>query len=87
MTRFSADALARTTTLRQLQILVAVARHGGYTRAAEALHLTQPTASMQVKKRRSRIGLPLFEKRGKKPHILDIKEFLLRHHWFAVLDE
>ncbi|WP_456405035.1 LysR family transcriptional regulator [Thiolapillus sp.] len=66
MTGFSADALARTTTLRQLQILVAVARHGGYTRAAEALHLTQPTVSMQIKKLSEAIGLPLFEQSGKK---------------------
>ncbi len=66
MNKFSANALARTTTLRQLQILLAVARHGGYTRAAEALHLTQPTVSMQVKKLSDNIGLPLFEQRGKK---------------------
>lgn len=66
MTGFSTDALARTTTLRQLQILVAVARHGGYTRAAEALHLTQPTVSMQVKKLSEAIGLRLFEQTGKK---------------------
>jgi DNA-binding transcriptional LysR family regulator len=66
MTGFSTDALARTTTLRQLQILVAVARHGGYTRAAEALHLTQPTVSMQVKKLSEAIGLHLFEQTGKK---------------------
>ncbi len=66
MTRFSTDSLARTTTLRQLQILVAVARHGGYTRAAEALHLTQPTVSMQVKKLSEAIGMPLFEQSGKK---------------------
>ena len=66
MTRFSTDTLARTTTLRQLQILVAVARHGGYTRAAEALHLTQPTVSMQVKKLSEAIGMPLFEQSGKK---------------------
>ncbi|WP_456379170.1 LysR family transcriptional regulator [Thiolapillus sp.] len=66
MIRFSADTLARTTTLRQLQILVAVARHGGYTRAAKALHLTQPTVSMQIKKLSENIGLPLFEQRGKK---------------------
>ncbi|WP_457673825.1 LysR family transcriptional regulator [Thiolapillus sp.] len=65
MTRFSTDSLARTTTLRQLQILVAVARHGGYTRAAEALHLTQPTVSMQVKKLSEAIGMPLFEQSGK----------------------
>jgi DNA-binding transcriptional LysR family regulator len=66
MSKFSTDTLARTTTLRQLQILLAVARHGGYTRAAEALHLTQPTVSMQVKKLSDNIGLPLFEQRGKK---------------------
>jgi DNA-binding transcriptional LysR family regulator len=66
MTRFSTDTLARTTTLRQLQILVAVARHGGYTRAAEALHLTQPTVSMQVKKLSEAIGMPLFDQSGKK---------------------
>jgi DNA-binding transcriptional LysR family regulator len=65
MTGFSTDSLARTTTLRQLQILVAVARFGGYTRAAEALHLTQPTVSMQVKKLSETIGLPLFEVSGK----------------------
>lgn len=75
MNKFSANALARTTTLRQLQILLAVARHGGYTRAAEALHLTQPTVSMQVKKLSDNIGLPLFEQRGKKlqPTIAGIK--------------
>lgn len=66
MSKFSTDTLARTTTLRQLQILLAVARYGGYTRAAEALHLTQPTVSMQVKKLSNNIGLPLFEQRGKK---------------------
>ena len=75
MNKISANALARTTTLRQLQILLAVARHGGYTRAAEALHLTQPTVSMQVKKLSNNIGLPLFEQRGKKlqPTIAGIK--------------
>ncbi|WP_456375885.1 LysR family transcriptional regulator [Thiolapillus sp.] len=69
MFRLNADTLARTTTLRQLQILVAVARYGGYTRAAEALHLTQPTISMQVKKLSDNIGLPLFEHRDKKLHL------------------
>jgi len=66
MISLSSDTLARTTTLRQLQILVAVARHGGYTQAANALYLTQPTVSMQIKKLSDAIGLPLFERRGKK---------------------
>ncbi len=53
--------LARATTLRQLQILLTVAQHGSYTRAAEALHLTQPTVSMQVRKLAEHVGHPLFE--------------------------
>ncbi len=53
--------LIRTTTLRQLQILLSVVKHGSYTRAAEALHLTQPTVSMQIRKLSENIGHPLFE--------------------------
>jgi len=56
-----AGRLARTTTLRQLQILLTVAQHGSYTRAAEALHLTQPTVSMQIRKLAENIGQTLFE--------------------------
>jgi Transcriptional regulator len=56
-----AGRLARTTTLRQLQILLTVAQHGSYTRAAEALHLTQPTVSMQIRKLAENIGQALFE--------------------------
>ena len=65
MNRNAADRLARTTTLRQLQILLAVARHGSYTRAAAALHLTQPTVSMQIRKLGDNIGMPLFDSGGK----------------------
>ncbi len=44
-----AKNLIRHISLRQMQIFEAVVRLGGYTRAAEELHLTQPTVSMQVK--------------------------------------
>ncbi|WP_456415408.1 LysR family transcriptional regulator [Thiolapillus sp.] len=66
MTRSTAENLIRHVTLRQLQIFEAVVRQGGYTRAAETLHLTQPTVSMQVKKLCEHMGLPLFEESGKK---------------------
>jgi DNA-binding transcriptional LysR family regulator len=61
MAQILSSRLARTTTLRQLQILLTVAQHGSYTRAAEALHLTQPTISMQIRKLSENIGAPLFE--------------------------
>ena len=57
--------LARRITLRQLEIFSAVARLGGFTAAAEALHLTQPTVSMQVRKLAEALGTNLFETRGR----------------------
>jgi len=53
-------------TIRQLKVFEAVARHMGFTRAAEELHLSQPAVSMQVKQLEEHVGLPLFEQVGKK---------------------
>ncbi len=66
MTKKTAERLIRATTLRQLQILLAVVRQGSYTGAAKALHLTQPTVSMQIRKLADHIGQPLFEPGGRK---------------------
>ena len=68
MTYSLAKNLIRHVTLRQLQIFEAVIRLGGYTRAADELHLTQPTVSMQVKKLSDTIGYPLLEKVGTHLH-------------------
>jgi len=62
MTYTNSNHLIQNITLRQLQIFEAVVRLEGYTRAAEALHLTQPTISMQIKKLSQTIGSPLFDK-------------------------
>ena len=40
----------RIGTFRQLEILLAVYEQGGVSAAADHLHLTQPTVSMQLKK-------------------------------------
>jgi hypothetical protein len=52
-------------TLHQLRILQAVVEHGGITRAAEALHLTQPTVSMQIRQLNEGLGVTLFAPRGR----------------------
>ncbi len=65
-TRRRAGHLLRHVTLRQLQIFAAVARLGGFTRAAQSLHLTQPTVSMQVKKLSEALEAELFESGGKR---------------------
>ena len=61
----------RRSTLRQLEVFEAIARLGSFTRAAEALFLTQPTVSMQIKKLTQAVGMPLFEQVGKKVYLTD----------------
>ena len=56
----------RHATLHQLRIFLAVARHNSFARAAEALHLSPPTLSLQVKQLADTVGQPLFEQLGKK---------------------
>lgn len=68
----------RHSTLRQLEIFLAIARLGSFTRAAEELFLTQPTVSMQIKKLTETVGLPLFEQIGKKVYLTAAGEELQR---------
>jgi DNA-binding transcriptional LysR family regulator len=65
-------------TSRQLAVFEAVARLGSFTRAAEALHLTQPTISIQIKELTEAVGLPLFEQQGRKLKLTEVGEDLLQ---------
>ncbi len=58
--------MALNITFRQLRVFESVAKHSSFTRAAEALHLTQPAVSMQIKQLEEHVGLPLFDNIGKK---------------------
>ncbi len=66
-------------TLRQLRIFEAVARHGSISRAAAALHLTQPAVSMQMKQLEEQVGLPLVEQVGKRLFLTEVGTELLQH--------
>lgn len=63
-------------TLRQLQVFKTVASLNSFTRASEALHLSQPAVSIQVKQLEKVVGLPLFEQFGKKIYLTDPGEAL-----------
>jgi DNA-binding transcriptional LysR family regulator len=58
-------------TLPQLRVFEASARLGSLTRAAEELHMAQPTASVQIKKLTETVGLPLFEQVGRRVFLTD----------------
>src|SRR5260221_13114351 len=75
--------------LHQLRIFQAVALHGGYSRAAQALFLSQPGVSLQVKALERSIGLPLFEKVGRTQHLTAAGRELLSYseRIFALLEE
>jgi DNA-binding transcriptional LysR family regulator len=53
----------RHLSFRLLQVFVQVARLGNISAAARALHLTQPTVSLQLKKLREAVNEPLFDNR------------------------
>lgn len=66
-------------TLRQLQIFEVVAEHLSFTRAAAALHLTQPAVSIQIRQLEEHVGLALFEQMGKKTYLTAAGQELLRY--------
>jgi DNA-binding transcriptional LysR family regulator len=53
-------------TFRQLRVFAEVAHQGSMTRAAEVLHLTPPAVSMQIREIESQVGLPLFDREGRR---------------------
>ena len=56
----------RHGTLTHLAAFEAVARHGSFTRAAEELHMAQPTVSVQIKKLVETLGIALFHSAGRR---------------------
>lgn len=70
--------MMKNATFRQLKVFEAVARHLSFTRAAEELHTTQPTVSIQLKQLTAIVGQPLLEQVGKRVYITDIGNELLK---------
>jgi LysR family transcriptional regulator, low CO2-responsive transcriptional regulator len=67
----------RALSLRQLRAFVEVAKAGAIGRAAEALHLTQPAVSMQIRDLERAVGLPVFERIGRGLRLTTTGEYLL----------
>lgn len=63
--------------LSQLEAFERVAREGSFTRAAEALDLTQPAISMRVAALEAEVGGALFERRGRQLHLTPLGDMLM----------
>lgn len=83
---YRADHLVRHATFRQLQVFVAIAREGSFSRAADKLYSTQPTVSTQVKKLSDAVGEPLFEQIGRKVYLTEVGRIMLEAAE-AILDQ
>ena len=64
---------------RALQYLIAIQDYGTYTRAAEALHVSQPTLSQQIKQLEESLNTILVDRSGRHIRLTDAGEIYLRH--------
>jgi LysR family transcriptional regulator, low CO2-responsive transcriptional regulator len=58
-------------SFRQLRLFLALADTGSVGGAARAMHVTQPTASMQLREVASAVGLPLYEVVSRRVRLTD----------------
>ncbi|MGL4234216.1 MAG: LysR substrate-binding domain-containing protein, partial [Casimicrobium sp.] len=65
-------------TPRQLRAFEATARLLSVTRAAESLHVTQPTVSVQLRELADAVGEPLFETVGRRIRLTEAGEALVQ---------
>ncbi|WP_347904611.1 transcriptional regulator CynR [Pseudomonas purpurea] len=72
--------------LRHIRYLLAVAEHRNFTRAAEALHVSQPTLSQQIKQLEDVLGAPLFDRSGRTVRLTDAGEAYVRFARLALQD-
>src|SRR5471030_2069507 len=65
--------------LRHIRYLIAVAEHGNFTRAAEALHVSQPTLSLQIRQLEERLGAQLLDRSGRVVRVTDAGAAYVEH--------
>ncbi|MDQ2891228.1 MAG: LysR substrate-binding domain-containing protein [Gemmatimonadota bacterium] len=57
--------------LHHLRVFAAVAEHGGFSRAADVLRLSQPAVSKSVQELERQVGLALFDRAGRTPRLTE----------------
>jgi DNA-binding transcriptional LysR family regulator len=67
----------KNATFRQLRFFNAVARHLSFAKAAELMHVSAPAVTMQIKELEAEVGMPLFERQGRKVSLTTTGEYML----------
>ena len=65
--------------LRQLSYFIAVAEHCGLSRAAAALHVSQPALSQQIRQLEAMLEVQLFDRSGRYTRLTDAGEIWLEY--------
>lgn len=72
--------------LRHIRYFLAVAEHGNFTRAADALHVSQPTLSQQIRQLEESLGAVLLDRSGRTVRLTDAGEAWTRYAKLALRD-
>ncbi|KOE25366.1 transcriptional regulator CynR [Burkholderia multivorans] len=72
--------------LRHIRYFLAVAEQGSFTRAADALHVSQPTLSQQIRQLEETLGVPLFDRSGRTVRLTEFGDVYAKHARAALHD-
>lgn len=67
----------KNATFRQLRVFSEVARHLSFAKAAQALSLTPPAVTMQIRELEGHVGMALFDRSGRQVALTTVGEYML----------